>query len=248
MSDEPWDADRIAAECAATAREKTRKTRKGTAFPAPPVTGEESEDDPPMRDPATGTFVRGHRVHRGAGRPKGSDTYDPKYAEWCRRWAESGALVTEMIAWLKISSSVFYRWRSNHPEFLEATKAGSAPADDRVVRSLFERANGYEYTEEVAVKMRDGETDWIEIVTLRKHMPPDTKAVSYWLGNRRHNEWRDRRSVEHSGTIEHVDADQARRELAEWMAKGEVIEGTAVEVAPALAAPEPVAEPEADDF
>lgn len=256
MSDEPWDADRIAAECAATAREKSRKTtrRKKGAPPAPPITGEPHDGDAPMRDPEafrdaeTGRMLPGHPGLPGVGRPKGTDTYEPKYADWVRKWGEAGALVSEMIEWLGISNSTFYRWRSEHPEFLEAAKAGHGPADDRAVRSLFERANGYDYTEEVPVKMRDGETDWIKIVTVRKHMPPDTRALSYWLGNRRQKDWTDRRSVEHSGQIEHVNPDQARRELEEWLANGAVIEGTAVEVTPALAAPMPVEEPEADDF
>lgn len=251
MSDEPWDADRIAAECAATAREKTRKTtrRRKDDAPAPPVVSEAGEDDPPMRDPATGTFLPGHIRYPGAGRPKGSDTYEPKHADWVRKWGATGAVVAEMCEWLGISVSTFYRWRSEHPEFLEATKTGKAPADDRVQRSFFERATGYDYTEEQAIKVKiDKDTEKVEIVTITKHMPADPLAAFKWLTNRRNDEWKDRRSVEHSGTIELPHPDQARRELAEWMAKGEVIEGTAVEVTPALAAPEPVAEPEADDF
>ena len=36
---------------------------------------------------------------------------------------------------------------------------------------------------------------------LKKHVPPDTTAMIFWLKNRKKGEWRDRMDHEHSGEV-----------------------------------------------
>src|SRR6516225_6395600 len=55
---------------------------------------------------------------------------------------------------------------------------GKAPADERVVVSLYQRALGYDHN--------------------GKHYPPDVTACIFWLKNRAPEEWRDRREEHHT--------------------------------------------------
>jgi len=91
-----------------------------------------------------------------------------------------------------IQPSTFYYWRNAHPEFAEAMKVGKEIADDRVERSLYNRAVGYSYD---AVKIQAvalGNNGGSEIVETPyvEHVPPDTKAAIRWLEARRPEVWR----------------------------------------------------------
>lgn len=251
MSDEPWDADRIAAECKATADAKTAKVRKRrsrkVAVPRPPISGEEHDADPPMRDPATGRMLPGHSGLPGTGRKTGSDTYDPAYAPRVKRWAEMGATVAEIADWLDCNIKTFNRWRHDHPELQEAIKIGRAPNDEQVTRSLYERARGYSYVKQVPIKVKiDKDSERVEIVDVEEHVPADPASIAFFLVNRRPDLWQHKKTIEHGGTVTHITAEQARRELEDFYLNGggELIEGTATEVQPSL--PEPAFVP--DDF
>lgn len=222
---EEWDAAAVAAECAAAAREKARAAIRARHPDLP-------DDDRPIRDEESGRFVPGHLpIAFGGGAPS---KYQPEYVDQARRLAQIGATNPEMAAFFEVAVSTFHLWRNVHPEFNEAVKIGKAPADDRVERSLYERATGYDYTEEVAIKVRDGvgkdATERVEVVQVQKHVPADPTCIIYWTTNRRPEEWKHRRTIEHSGTIEHVTPDQARRELADFYANGsgDIIEGEAI--------------------
>jgi len=80
-------------------------------------------------------------------------------------------------------------------EFCNALKAGKSSADDRVERSLYERANGYTHVED-KIFMHEGQP---VIVPTKKHYPPDTTAGIFWLKNRRAEDWREKQEVEHKG-------------------------------------------------
>jgi hypothetical protein len=59
-------------------------------------------------------------------------------------------------------------------------------ADDRVVRSLYQRSVGYS-CEAVKIFMPAGAKQPV-YVPYREHVPPDTAAASLWLRNRRKDE------------------------------------------------------------
>lgn len=126
------------------------------------------------------------------GRP--SD-YKPEYAEEARKQCEEGATDQELADYFEVSARTLYRWKNRYPEFCQALKASKATADERVERSLFERAVGYE-RDEVDIRVVGGE---IVQTTVRKFYPPDTTAAIFWLKNRRPDEWRDRVQTELTG-------------------------------------------------
>jgi hypothetical protein len=82
-----------------------------------------------------------------------------------------------------------------HPEFSEAIKGGKDAANARVERSLYERANGYNYPA-VKVFMPVG-ADRPVVVHCEEHCPPDVGAAFIWLKNRDPDRWRDVQNVEH---------------------------------------------------
>jgi hypothetical protein len=65
----------------------------------------------------------------------------------------------------------------------------------RVERSLYQRANGYNY-EAVKIFMPAGSKQPV-VVHYIEHMPPDVTAGMFWLKNRDPDNWRDVQNVDH---------------------------------------------------
>lgn len=129
---------------------------------------------------------------RQPGRPT---DYDPVYAEQAEKLCQLGATDMEVADFFGVEVRTVYRWKAKFPEFSHALKVGKQASDDRVERSLFARANGYEH-DEVDIRVVGGE---IVQTPIRKYYPPDTTAAIFWLKNRRSAEWRDKVNHEHTG-------------------------------------------------
>jgi hypothetical protein len=102
--------------------------------------------------------------------------------------ARFGAIEEEIADELNIGITTLERWKKYYPEFRGAINVGKSFADDRIERSLYQRANGYSHPAVKAFMTRDGkivEHHYIE------HYPPDTTAAQFWLKNRRPDRWRD---------------------------------------------------------
>ena len=99
-----------------------------------------------------------------------------------------GATDSDLAEALGLSTRTIWRWRSTYGEFCHALKVGKGPTDDRVERSLYQRAVGYSYNA-VKVMQNNGEPVYAEYV---EHVPPDPGAAKLWLTNRRPEEWRDK--------------------------------------------------------
>lgn len=97
---------------------------------------------------------------------------------------------------LKLHGSTIDDWmtgRVKNPAevapFVQAVKDGREGADAKVAGSLYARAVGYEYDEQVAAPTGRGE---VSLVTVRKKLPPDVAAAFIWLKNRRRKDWKDK--------------------------------------------------------
>lgn len=104
-----------------------------------------------------------------------------------------GATDIEVADFFEVDVRTVYRWKTENDAFCQALKAGKSESDDRVERSLFARATGYEH-DEVDIRVVGGE---IVQTPIRKYYPPDTTACIFWLKNRKTEDWRDK--VEHAG-------------------------------------------------
>jgi hypothetical protein len=135
--------------------------------------------------------------------PGGRPTkYKPEYCAQAEKLCKLGATDIEIADFLEVDVRTLYRWKGEHDEFCHALKAGKEIGDERVERSLFARANGYEH-DEVDIRVVDKE---IIQTPIRKYYPPDTTAAIFWLKNRRPDLWRDKTEVDASvkGEVEHT--------------------------------------------
>jgi hypothetical protein len=127
-----------------------------------------------------------------AGRPT---DYDPSFCQIAADACINGATDEEIADTLGVCARTIYRWKIQHPEFSQALRVGKELCDERVERSLYNRAVGYTYD---AVKINVDKGDVI-ITPYKEHCPPDVAAQKLWLTNRRAEQWKERSSKEISG-------------------------------------------------
>lgn len=123
--------------------------------------------------------------------------YKEEYVTQVEKLCRLGATDIEVADFLEVDVRTLYRWKGEHEEFCQALKAGKEISDERVERSLFSRATGYEH-DEVDIRVVAGE---LVQTPIRKFYPPDTTAAIFWLKNRKPNDWRDKTETEHSGNV-----------------------------------------------
>jgi aminoglycoside phosphotransferase (APT) family kinase protein len=111
--------------------------------------------------------------------------------------AEGGATDMEIADSLDVSVRTLYRWKAQHPDFRQALKIAKDVADERVERSLYQRATGYEQ-DAVKIFMPAGAANPV-MAPYRELIAPDTTACIFWLKNRKSQEWRDKTDVTHGG-------------------------------------------------
>ena len=118
-----------------------------------------------------------------AGRPSGlTDARIKQAAKLCKL----GATDEEVADFFEVSRTTIWRWKEADERFCNALKVGKDPVDDRVERSLFARATGYE-ADETDIRVVNGE---VVQTIVRKRYPPDPTSCIFWLKNRRPDRWR----------------------------------------------------------
>jgi hypothetical protein len=148
-----------------------------------------------------GDVLRGRKKIKGKKAPKdkpgrGRPTkYTPAFARVAVEMCKLGATDADLAEAFGVSTRTIWRWRSTDRDFCQALKVGKGPTDDRVERSLYQRAVGYSYNA-VKVMQNNGEPVYAEYV---EHVPPDPGAAKLWLTNRRPEEWRDKSTTELTG-------------------------------------------------
>jgi hypothetical protein len=107
----------------------------------------------------------------------------------------------EIADFFEVNVATIYRWKNENAAFCEALKVGKDIADERVVRSLYNRAVGYTFDSEKLITVSGGKDTGsiVERHAIKEHVPPDTTAQIFWLKNRRRHEWRDKQDHELSG-------------------------------------------------
>lgn len=130
-----------------------------------------------------------------AGRPS---KFRSEFIAQAEKLCKLGATDIELADFFEVDVRTLYRWKGENEEFCQALKTGKQVADERVERSLFARANGYEH-DEVDIRV----VDHVIVQTpIRKYYPPDTTACIFWLKNRKPAEWRDKVEQELSGAVQ----------------------------------------------
>lgn len=137
---------------------------------------------------------------RGKGRPtiyRGKRTCTA-----VAKLASDGLTMAEIAKSMGVGLTTLKDWREIHPEFAAALKDGRDQTDDRVERSLYERAMGYSH-DAVKVFFPSGAKKPVYADYVERY-PPDPTSLIFWLKNRRPKDWRERQEIEHSGSVEPI--------------------------------------------
>lgn len=130
------------------------------------------------------------------GRPT---KYKEAYARQAKKLCSLGATDMELADFFEVDLSTVNLWKLRHKHFSEAIRVAKAVADDRVERSLYEKAMGYTFDSEKIFQFQ-GE---VIRANTREHVPPSDSAIIFWLKNRRKEIWRDKHEVDNTGEVTH---------------------------------------------
>ena len=132
-----------------------------------------------------------------------------KWQQWCEpanlerivNWAANGLTYAEMAHNMGVSDRTLYKWLDTHVQILQAIKEGRSLACEAVENALFRKATGMvleDTVEEYRGELRDGKPSNGTVVrrTTRRHVPPDTGALIFYLKNRMPDRYSDRRTME----------------------------------------------------
>lgn len=130
-------------------------------------------------------------------------------------WRRNGIPLTKIATdYIGVSKTGFWGWYRESPELREASNVSKDICDSSVEDALYRRAIGYDYWEEVW-ELIEGEV--IMTKKMKRHMPPDTKAIMQWLWSRLPTQWRVRQEpleeTQYTETIKNIMV--AMKEVAE---------------------------------
>lgn len=121
--------------------------------------------------------------------------YNPDYHDdWAWSLAAMGATNEEIAEAFGVNEKTIRRWAKTYDSFGKALIEGKGISDAKVVKSLYQRATGYDYTEtkKVVETDKNGNIKPVKIEETKKHVPADVTAQIYWLKNRQRSKWSDR--------------------------------------------------------
>jgi transposase-like protein len=126
-----------------------------------------------------------------------------------RGWAMHGSTDKEICEMLDISESLFYKWKKDKKEFMEALMKGKKIADGEILCSAKLQSTGFTYKKQVAIKVKDVQiidgkafpVERIEIVEVEDFCPPNATMAKFMITNRV-PDYKDKQSIEHSGELQ----------------------------------------------
>lgn len=139
----------------------------------------------------------------------------PKYEKWLTEngllqleaWARNGLSREEIAHNMGINRKTLTEWEKKYPPIGNALSRAREVADIIVENALYKKCIGYNATVKKLHKLRrveyDPETgrktrEYDELVEgiEEVHVPADTTAQKYWLGNRKPDTWKDKQITE----------------------------------------------------
>ena len=145
-------------------------------------------------------------------------SYKPEFDDMAHKFALLGFTDLQMSRFFGVAEKTFIGWKKRYPTFRQSIVSGKEPADAAVAGTLHERATGYHYMEAVPIKVKEvkyengkrvREWERVEVTMVERVVPPDTKAIQYWMNNRRRRKpvedapeedsvWADRHEIDHT--------------------------------------------------
>lgn len=139
--------------------------------------------------------------------------YKPEMLQQVEKLCLLGATDIIIADFFNIDESTLTIWKKRYPELFVSIKKAKVKADAEIANSLFNRAKGYEWTEEQAHKIKEvtynngkrvKEVEHLETILVHKVVPPDTTAAIFWLKNRQRDAWREKNDVLPDGDVANV--------------------------------------------
>ncbi|NOI69612.1 hypothetical protein F0246_04120 [Vibrio owensii] len=103
-----------------------------------------------------------------------------------------GARDQDLADFFEVHRDTIFHWVSLYPEFAEARKMGKLQADAEVAYQLFKRATGTSVRKEKVLSSG-------RVVAYQEELPPDVRAMEFWLKCRDRDNWNPKQRVEVSG-------------------------------------------------
>lgn len=129
----------------------------------------------------------------GNAKPVYSKLFDRKAFDYALLGA-TNAQIGELIG---VAETTIDAWMVEKPTFARAVRRARIDANVRVVKSLYAAATGYSHRE-TKLNVIGGKLKKTDVT---KHYPPSVNAAALVLANRDPTRWKDKRTVEHEGTI-----------------------------------------------
>ena len=123
-------------------------------------------------------------------------------------WARDGLIDKQIAKNLGVAYSTFRKYVKEYSALSATLKKGKEVVDREVENSLLKSAMGYYYEEDAVTNKGD-------VVKVERFEKPNTTAQIFWLKNRKPEQWRDRRDIEHSGQIKTNKLDSILDQLKE---------------------------------
>ncbi|WP_318470624.1 hypothetical protein [Photobacterium leiognathi] len=124
-----------------------------------------------------------------------NNKYKKIYSSQCYKLCLLGATDEELANFFDVDRGTIYNWAAKYPEFALAKKTGKLIADAEVSHKLFQRAVGCQIKKQKVLSNGD-------IIEYTEELPPETRAIEYWLGCRQRDLWSKNQKVELSGSNE----------------------------------------------
>ena len=139
------------------------------------------------------------------GRPtEYEEHYPAKAYEFC---AEFGMTDKKLARLFDVNVDTIQEWKKVYPEFSDSIRAGKDDYDsDAIEKSLRRRAKGFRYSEVTKElsglpNVETGRAVMVITKQVRKFIPPDTKAIEFWLRNRKAKRWPDKHDLKLAGDL-----------------------------------------------
>ncbi|HAS7010779.1 TPA: hypothetical protein I7289_08020 [Vibrio parahaemolyticus] len=121
-----------------------------------------------------------------------SNKYRPEYAVQVYKLCLMGARDQDLANFFEVHRDTIFHWTKLYLAFAEARKRGKLAADAEVAYSLFKRAIGTTVTKQKVLSSG-------QVVEYQEVLPPDVRAMEFWLKCRSRGNWNPSHQVELSG-------------------------------------------------
>lgn len=138
-----------------------------------------------------------------------------KYQEWIddpdkrtllSGWARKGLSDQQIAKNIGISRSTLNEWRKKYPVIADTLKKSKEIADTEVENALYLKCIGHKVQLKKTFKVRKieyndagrkiKEEENLETGEDEVYIPPDTKAIIFWLTNRMREDWKERQNTQ----------------------------------------------------